>query len=436
VNTRGLTEDELRGQEVLRKLGHEHALLFLTRNGLEKSILDAVFPVRQVLRSGRVHDFNTQLQGPDAKRIVQGLWIQDDRIVPLDVSLYRPVTKQGDPRLWPSGLKALARPDDVVAVFVVRGQVHLWNLSLHPILKADAQVLRDEVQRPDLLDRPIAPLTPMGLRQRTEPKQAELVNPAPLQHEVRRYLQSTRVGISAAAATLLQLLRQLASQPPLRAVCKGPTAIGRTIETALGININSARQPDFHGIELKSARSHSKGKGTRLTLFACVPDWSVSACKSSAEILARFGYDSAGARRLYCEVSTTRVNSQGLYFEMDMGSEVLIERHLPSQRSAVATWPLARLSSYLTSKHGETFWIKARSVKHNGVEQFQLETVEHTQAPSFVAFCNLLAQDTITMDHLIKQANRKTTEKGPLFKIERDSLANLFPSGVRQYRLT
>lgn len=187
---------------------------------------------------------------------------------------------------------------------------------------------------------------------------------------------------------------------------------------------------------MKSARSHSKGKGTRLTLFGCVPDWSLSSYKSSADILARFGYDSAGVRRLYCEVSTSRVNSQGLYFDMDMRSEVLIERHQPSQCSAVATWPFARLSSFLATKHGETFWIKARSSKHNGVEQFQLESVEHTQTPSFVAFCNLLAQDTITMDHLIKQANGKTTEKGPLFKIERNALAKLFPSGVRQYRLT
>lgn len=32
------------------------------------------------------------------------------------------------------------------------------------------------------------------------------------------------------------------------------TAIGRTLETLLGININSSKQPDYKGIELKAFR--------------------------------------------------------------------------------------------------------------------------------------------------------------------------------------
>ncbi len=435
MNTRELTPEELRTLEVLRRLGHECALLFLTKTGLEKSILDAVFPVRQVLKAGGIHDYASQAQGQEAKRVVEAVWIQQDRLLRLDVSLYRPETKHGDPRLWPAGLKSLSRTDDAVAVFVVKGRLHLLNLTLHPIAQDQAQSLLDALERPDMLNRPIAPLVPITLRERAAPKASDIRAAGPIQHEVAKYLQSTRTGISAPASVLLQQLRDLAQGPPMRAACRGSTAIGRTIETALGIDINSSRQPDFCGIELKSARSHSKGKGTRLTLFACVPDWELSECKSSAEILARFGYERGGNRRLYCEVSTKRVNSQGLYFDLDTGTEELIERHEPTNRAPVASWPFQKLSKYLIAKHPETFWIKARSHKVEGVEHFELETVEHTQAPSQLAFFDLLKQDIITMDHLIKQANGKTSEKGPLFKIDRAELAQLFPSGVKHYRL-
>ena len=33
---------------------------------------------------------------------------------------------------------------------------------------------------------------------------------------------------------------------------RADTAVGRTLETALGIPINSAKEPDYRGIELKS----------------------------------------------------------------------------------------------------------------------------------------------------------------------------------------
>lgn len=451
ANTRPLTETESRSLESLRKLGLDCALLFLTETGMEKSILDAVFPVRQVLKASGLHDFDKQGLGQERKVLIEARWIQSDRLQDAEVSLYRPETKQGDPRLWVMGMKTLARPGDVIAVFAARGMkgpgavLHFIDLTLHPI---DPEVAGRMLQPTSDIDhRPVAPIIPIGVRRRNSISFGVAAEPAPIGMGVAAYISSLRRGVSTVASTLLQALRGLAGAGPLPAVCKGPTAVGRTIETALGININSSRLPDYFGIELKSARSAVKGNGTRLTLFACVADWNASRWKSSAEILDAYGYDSAADRRLYCTVSSRRVNSQGLYFDLESKPGVLCERkaedygnpnarRMTAHDEHVAAWPFDRLEEYLHAKHKETFWVKARVVRKPSGEAFQLESVEHTVQPSSLQFFQLIQEDVVTMDHLIKRKAGKVSEKGPLFKIERDKLDRLFLGGIRQYKLT
>ena len=446
ANTRPFTQFELRSLETLRKLGLDCALLFLTETGMEKSILDAVFTVRQVLKSSGLHDFEKQGQGQQHKRVITGRWIQSDRLQDVEVSLYRPETKQGDPRLWVMGLKALARAGDVLAVFAARGSLHFFNLTLHAIDQELAVRISQPSKAENIDHRAIAPILPIGARRRESQPSGASPKPMPLGRDIAAYLSSLRSGVSATAASLLDTLRALAAAGPMPAVCKGPTAVGRTIEGALGININSSREPDYLGIELKSARAAVKGKGTRLTLFACVPDWAISRWKSSAQILDAYGYQSGTDRRLYCEVSSRRVNSQGLYFDLDSNPGVLLERRTVAVDASggrcttamdehVAAWPFARLEQYLHAKHKETFWVKAKVLRGPSGEAFQLESVEHTVRPSSLQFFQLLQDDVVTMDHLIKRKDGKVCEKGPLFKIERGALDQLFSGGVRKYQL-
>jgi hypothetical protein len=60
----------------------------------------------------------------------------------------------------------------------------------------------------------------------------------------------------ATAMELLGLLENLSKKGRLPSVMQGrhDTAIGRTIEYALGIPINSSPFPDYKGIELKAGR--------------------------------------------------------------------------------------------------------------------------------------------------------------------------------------
>ena len=99
-------------------------------------------------------------------------------------------------------------------------------------------------------------------------------------------------------------------------------------------------------------------------------------------------------------------------------------------------WQLERLHSRLVEKHAETFWVKASSTFRGRTEWFQLESVTHTARPDLNQFDRLLADGTVTMDHLIKRtAAGGASEKGPLFKVERKRLGELFLGEPRNYSL-
>lgn len=99
-------------------------------------------------------------------------------------------------------------------------------------------------------------------------------------------------------------------------------------------------------------------------------------------------------------------------------------------------WPLELLHARLSDKHKETFWIDARAFQRGGTEFFELQSVTHTARPSLTQFDRLLEAGNITVDHLIKKKiTGSVVEKGPLFKIEKNRLAELFYGLPKKYRI-
>ncbi|GIU15291.1 hypothetical protein TUM4261_32000 [Shewanella sp. c952] len=354
-----------------------------TVTGLNKSILDATHPVRNFFRIEGFHDYDSQAQGQEHKVMKTALFIGSEGCQDTLISLYRPVTKQGDPRMWFRGLGKFAKAGDQVALIFAGEQLVLVNLST--LLLAE--------------------------------NGNELTN-----------LQELLPQDESVSNELFNKLRDIAKSGLIKATLKGSTAIGMAIEDALGIPPNSSKLPDYKGIELKSGR----GGGSRTTLFAQVADWKISRLKSSAEILDTFGYQRGEDFKLYCTISAKKPNSQGLQFIYDEKNDCLIE--FQNEFGDVAYWPADILRSRLLEKHKETFWIDAESIEIDGHEYFKLKSVTHTKNPMVNQLMPLIAEGTITMDHLIKRkgGNKpKISEKGPLFKMNKKDLSLLFPKPVK-----
>jgi len=372
-------ERVLNNKRKLVAIGQDFATFEPTATGLKKSILDATQPVRTLFSEAGFHDYDSQGQGADHKVMKKAIFISQDQITETTVSLYRPNTKMGDPRMWFRGLGKFAKAGAQVSLSIAGDDVLLINLS------------------------------DVDLHEDNSPVIAKLLELIPNDDSV--------------AKELLEKLKVLAKGEPLKATVKGSTAVGRAIETALGIDINSSKEPDYEGIELKSGR----GGNNRTTLFAQVADWKVSPLKRSAEILDQFGYYRDDDFKLYCTLSARKPNSQGLQFNYEEKSDQLVEIH--GDFGDVAVWPGKLLRSRLLEKHKETFWIQAESVDIDGIEHFKLISVTHTKNPMSNQLMPLLRDGIITMDHLIKRRAKdgRVSEKGPLFKMNKKDLSLLFP---------
>lgn len=383
---RVLTESEQSKIKILTKNQVSLTLIEPTENGLKKSILDATGPVRSFLKENKIHDYDLQLQGPEHKIIINANIYSDFSLVDSNASLYRPITKKGDPRIWFSGLTKFAVPKDIVAIIFYDNEFHIFNLT-----KLNIEILLN----------------------------TNIHNP------FKELIADISSKANQVAFELLEMLRKVANSGPIPSMVAADTSVGRTLETVLGININSSKQPDYKGIELKSFRS---SRTNRKNLFAQVPDWELSKFKSSTEILDAFGYKRNQDFKLYCTVSAIARNSQGLNFRLDSDIKQIIENSDKPEIGDFVVWTLDKLHNRLQEKHRETFWVEADSTFIDDREHFQYKFIEHTKKPISSQFDLLVDQGIITLDHLIKRNSvGKVVEKGPLFKIKPKGLDLLFP---------
>lgn len=387
------TTDELLKKEQLSNLvdanrkslahwGIEYSIFEPTRVALTKGIIDATHPVRDLFSIENFHSYYEQSQGPDFKVVKPAKMISNNEIEATTISMYRPVSKDGDPRMWISGLPRFADPWSQIGIIIDDDTACIIDLGV--------ENLEVSYEKNDTIGQFLA---------------AHLAKKNSVSNE------------------LLAKLKQLASQP-IKAVTKGDTAIGMSIEAALGIPPNSSKQPDYQGIELKASRTPKN----RTNLFAQVPIWSISNLKSSKEILEKYGYPGKYKLQLNCTVSAKVFNSQGLTFKYDPETDILTEADITGFEAVKWTGDILR--NRLLEKHAETFWIQADSKIIDGVEYFTIKSVTHTKSPLKSQLMLLIEDGTITMDHLIKLDGSSVTEKGPLFKINKKHLPLLFPDPV------
>jgi hypothetical protein len=386
---RQLSTVEINRIKLLTENSVEFTLIEPTKTGLEKSIMDATGPVRSYLKEKLVHDYDEQYQGQPYKVFIHSYLVNTDNLIPSTASLYRPVTKKGDPRIWFKALTGYVKANDILGIIAFENHLYVINIT-----RIDIEILL----------------------------KSRIINP--LQDLVTQIKSISNF----VADELLGLLRKVAQRGPVPAMLKADTAIGRTLEKLLGIDINSSRKPDYKGIEIKSFRDE---RGNRKNLFAQVPEWSLSKFKSSSEILKNFGYSRDSDYKLYCTVSTLKRNSQGLKLNMNNKINQLLENSDKTEIGDFVVWSLETLHKRLLEKHNETFWIAADSLQIDGIEHFIYKKVDHTKKPIVSQFDILLEQGIITLDHLIKRtASGKVVEKGPLFKIKPTGLGLLFPPSM------
>lgn len=401
---RPFTPFEKRNMEYLVNKNVKFTQVQITATGLKKSILDATTPMRTYFKENNVHDYALQNKGQDNKVIIKTYILTEYKEIETQTSLYRPETKDGDPRLWIYRLKETTEADDIHAIIApTPTSLFVINLTKVDIVKCC---------------------------------ESSLVNP--IQDLISVFYHSSNL----ISNELLAILRSYENQwidTDLRA----DTAIGRQVEALLGIDMNASKLPDYKGIELKSFRSQRPS--IKKNLFCKVPDWDLSHLKSGAEIVDKYGYMSGGIKSyrntLYCKAP----NSQNLRLNMNYPDDLLeieedkiISESQFKKIADVAVWRLQTLHECLLTKHHETFWIEVDTrIGDQGQEQFMFNKIEHTRNPIVSQFDILLEQSMITVDLLLgrpkvdpETGKPKKGGDAVSFKIKKSAAGLLFPDSV------
>ena len=372
----------------------EFTTIQITETGLKKSILDATAPVRAYFKEKNVHDYESQLQGPEHKRIIDTYLLTEDAQYLTKTSLYRPLTKKGDPRLWVNKVRDVEflRANDIFAIIAHRSILFTVNLTTVNIENVCASPI----------DTPLKDLI----------------------FEVSREKKSV-------SDELLGLIKDRMTDW-MPAEILSDTGIGRTVESVLGIDMNPSRAPDYKGIELKSHREASR---VRNTLFTQVPEWAISRLKSGKAIVEEYGYipDGYNHKSLHVTLTANRPNPQGLgllvqpqlgLLEANEFSLIALADGTFKKINDVAVWQLKNLHERLLTKHHETFWIDAETKKESGKEYFRVTEILHTKNPIPSQFDVLLDQGQITVDFLLCRDSGGDTYS---FKIKSKARSLLFP---------
>ena len=401
---RPFTPFEKRNMEYLVNKNVKFTQVQITATGLKKSILDATTPMRTYFKENKVHDYALQNKGQDNKVIIKTYILTEYKEIETQTSLYRPETKDGDPRLWIYRLKETTEADDIHAIIApTPTSLFVINLTKVDIVKCC---------------------------------ESSLVNP--IQDLISVFYHSSNL-ISNELLTILRSYENQWIDTDLRA----DTAIGRQVEALLGIDMNASKLPDYKGIELKSFRSQRPS--IKKNLFCKVPDWDLSHLKSGAEIVDKYGYMSGGIKSyrntLYCKAP----NSQNLRLNMNYPDDLLeieedkiIGENQVKKIADVAVWRLQTLHECLLTKHHETFWIEVDTrIGDQGQEQFMFNKIEHTRDPIVSQFDILLEQSMITVDLLLgrpkvdlETGKPKKGGDAVSFKIKKSAAGLLFPDST------
>lgn len=390
--------------QVFANTGVPVAFLVPTPNGYGKSIMDATGPVRTLFKNSGLHDYEKQKQGPDAKVMIESYFVAPEKLIETAASVYRPVTKKGDPRIWFKNLRKYCNPCNLLALIIIEGKIYVLNLSLPAVARS---------------------LQARGF--------------------VYDILCEASHKDSLIADELRRKIQEIHNLGFLPSITFGDPGVGDTLENALGICRNNSKAPDYKGIELKASRLTRNGKvrpTTRGTLFTRVPDEGMT----YRQIVDNYGKMQSPKNKfppepprlqIYDTLKVSRPNGYDLVLDVDNNNELLRILHDEETcRRYVSSWYLTKLKEVLLSKHHETFWVKALSENRDGKEYFRYDKIIHTKNPNVSLLAPLIEADKITVDLAAHyNSDGKWRDHGVLFKIKPVDIQLLFTDPI-EYDLT
>jgi len=233
---------------------------------------------------------------------------------------------------------------------------------------------------------------------------------------------------SLGSDSLLDLLAkfdEIKSKGFISTLRPGPTGVGYTFETMMGIKENNDSRADFRGIEIKTFRSADlkMTRAEKTNLFLKEPRWA-DKLPNMAERIKKYGYiDDTGRYALY---STVKKDENSHHLKLSVvtsAGKIDIERYtIP-----IAFYNYTDIQKRLAEKHNETAFIAANSRGSGASEEFHYRMLTYCTSPNISSFVSLLASGSILLElRMHIGASGTVRNHGSAFRIMKDKIPDLF----------
>ena len=197
---------------------------------------------------------------------------------------------------------------------------------------------------------------------------------------------------------------------------RGPTGIGYTFETLLGIDENNRFSPDIEGVELKTHRFGGNGLITLFTFNRKA--WKIP----PLDAVKQYGsLDRNGRQGLYYTMSL-KPNSAGLF--LDVQKSTISVRHVSG--TVIVEWSLETLANRFIQKIPALMFVTAFTEVRDDIEYFHFCKAQYMKGTNPDLLCNEFKAENILLDVRIqyKEVNTRNNDTG--FIVYEKNIPELF----------
>ncbi len=197
---------------------------------------------------------------------------------------------------------------------------------------------------------------------------------------------------------------------------KGPTGIGHTLETSLGLKENNIALPDIGEAELKA---HRTGSNNMITLFTFNRKvWKISPLKAVKEYGS---LDKNGRIGLYYTMSL-KPNSAGLFLHVT--NKDISVRHISG--TIIAIWSLGKLTETFVKKIPALVLVSAFTEERDGKEWFHFYRAQLLKSTSPELLADQFKAENILVDLRLHDKGTMARNHGTGFRTFENKLQYLF----------
>ncbi|MDR2493965.1 MAG: MvaI/BcnI family restriction endonuclease [Spirochaetaceae bacterium] len=196
----------------------------------------------------------------------------------------------------------------------------------------------------------------------------------------------------------------------------GPTGIGYTLETLLGISENNDAIPDIDGAEVKAHRSNANNP---ITLFT----FNSKAWKTEPlDAIKNYGsLDRNGRQGLYYTMSL-KPNSAGLF--LDVQEKEIAVRHISGK--TVVAWELEAITKRFIQKLPALIYVTAFTELRDAKEYFHFYRAQLMKDVTPELLRNQFKQENILVDLRLHEKGTMARNHGTGFRAYESHLPSLF----------